>query len=221
MLNWKAHLADILTGLSSTHGKVPLSEIRRILRGVLGVEDIRFHNSDGRELPAELTLEQALEHPCQFLALLRTERPAETPTQKETDDDLPTESRFREGPSAEPAGDLASDERYNLFLYEFIRLENNHEFMWAGYVVRELLPRLGFPAEEAKSILDRLRAEKLVIIDKVANPRNPDFPATGVRLNHEHPRVRALLAGKHAEETPDSSINDSGQGQQPTYSADS
>ena len=54
MLNWKAHLADILSGLSNTHGKVPLSEIRRILRGVLGVEDIRFHTSDGRELPSEL-----------------------------------------------------------------------------------------------------------------------------------------------------------------------
>ena len=93
--------------------------------------------------------------------------------------------------------------------------------MWAGYVVRELLPRLGFPAEEAKSILDKLKTEKLVIIGKVANPRNPDFPATGVRLNHEHPRVQALLADKHAEEASNSSIKESEQGQQPTYSADS
>ena len=65
--------------------------------------------------------------------------------------------------------------------------------MWAGYIVRELLPRVGFAPEEAKLVLDRLRTEELVTISKVSNPKNPEFPATGVQLNHEHPRVKALL----------------------------
>jgi hypothetical protein len=86
------------------------------------------------------------------------------------------------------------DERTDMFLREFMRLENRHDFMWAGYIVRELLPRLGFAPEEAKLVLDHLRAEKLVTISKVPNPKNPDFPATGVHLNREHPRVKALLA---------------------------
>ncbi len=101
------------------------------------------------------------------------------------------------GPPPADVSKLSMDERTDLFLREFIRLEDRHDFMWAGYIVRELLPRLGFAPDEAKVVLDHLRAEKLVTISKVPNPKNPDFPATGVHLNREHPRVKGLLAGQH------------------------
>jgi hypothetical protein len=105
----------------------------------------------------------------------------------------PADSRFHEGPGSAATREMSSDERYDHFLREFLRLQQRHEFMWAGYIVRELLPRLGFPPEEAKVVLDRLRAENLVTITRVPNPKNPSFPATGVLLNLEHPRIKALL----------------------------
>lgn len=66
--------------------------------------------------------------------------------------------------------------------------------MWAGYIVREMLPRLGYPPEEAKVVLDQFRAEQIITVMKVPNPKNPLFPATGVQLNREHPKVAAIIA---------------------------
>jgi hypothetical protein len=183
MFNWKAHLQNILTGLNRTHGNEPLPEIELILRGILQIEQVGFYDRNGREFHPETTLRQVLEEGWQVTVRISGE--PGTP---------PDESRFREGAPAPGSRDLSTEDRYDLFLREFVRLEGRHRFMWAGYIVRELLPRLGFPPDEAKVVLDRLRAENLVSMTKVPNPRNPDFPATGVQLNREHPRIRALLA---------------------------
>jgi hypothetical protein len=185
MCNWKTHLESLLIGLSRTHGKAPLSEIQRILRGVLEVEELTFFDHAGQPLHESATLPQLLERAWYVSVRLACPRGADEP--------LPA-SRFREGVPPVEAQDLVADPRCEHFLQEFLRLEQHHEFMWAGYVVRELLPRLGFAPEEAKIVLDRLRAENLIKISKVTNPKNPDFPATGVHLNHEHPRIKALLA---------------------------
>lgn len=174
----------------------PLAEVRRVLRGVLDVEDVAFLDRDGRELAGQAALHDVLRESCHVTVRLQYSHagpgaaadhpvPAEYAAQ--------VESRFREGLPAPETADMSADPRYECFLREFLRLEQHHDFMWAGYIVRELLPRLGFAPEEAKLVLDRLRAENLVTITKVPNPRNPDFPATGVQLNHEHPRVKALL----------------------------
>lgn len=196
MLNWKDQLQSLLGGLIRTHGKSPLSEIRRILRGVLQVEGVTFHDQDGRELPGDTPLHKALDKPCELSVRL----PCAPISLADADDAAaaaqygpPRESRFREDVLATPAVDPATDPRYTQFLHEFLRLEQHHDFMWAGYIVRELLPRIGFAAEEAKAVLDRLRVEEVIIITKVPNPKNPDFPATGVKLNRDHPRVKALL----------------------------
>lgn len=220
MYDWKSQFHSLLCRLARTHGTAPLSDIQRILVGILDVQDLVFHDQQGDELPGHTPLREALERACQVSVRLQcvqspsafaesaselhaagvaalpltpvaaaslTTAPALTPPAAPA-------SRFREGAPHADAPVLASDTRCELFLREFLRLEQRHEFMWAGYIVRELLPRLGFAPDEAKLILDRLRIENLVTISKVSNPKNPDFPATGVRLNHEHPRVKALLA---------------------------
>jgi hypothetical protein len=206
MFNWKSHLWSVLGGLAHTHASAPLSEIQRILRGVLGVEDVSFYDKLGCELSGETTLQRALEQSCQVSVRLQCTRPADGTLANETQSvhtGGATESRFREGPGAAETKDLWSDERYDRFLREFLRLQQRHEFMWAGYIVRELLPRLGFAPEEAKIVLDRLRAENLVTISKVSNPKNPDFPATGVQLNRDHPHIKLLLGEDvHAERKP-------------------
>jgi hypothetical protein len=183
MFNWKAHLESILTGLNRTHASEPLPEIERILRGILQIDQVAFYDRNGRAFHPETPLQQLLEETWQVAVRIGGE-PATRPD----------ESRFREGAPAPGLRDLSTEDRYDLFLREFVRLEGRHRFMWAGYIVRELLPRLGFPPDEAKVVLDHLRAENLVSMTKVPNPRNPEFPATGVQLNREHPRIRALLA---------------------------
>jgi len=199
MFNWKTHLEQILGGLANTHGTAPLGEVKRILQGVLGVEEIRLFGPQGAELSDDLALQQARGQLWDVSVRVQCAPAAARP-----DAAAPggAESRFREGSSAPPPGDIGADQRYEAFLREFVRLEQRHEFMWAGYIVRELLPRLGFPAEEAKVVLDRLRAENLVTMTKVPNPKNPDFPATGVQLNREHPRVKALLGTPSVNRNP-------------------
>jgi hypothetical protein len=111
-------------------------------------------------------------------------------------------SRFHLG-QPPPADDSSPDDRFEHFVREFARVEQRHEFMWAGYVVREFLPRCGFAADEAKVILDRFRTEGVLLVSKVQNPRNPGFPATGVRLNRDHPRVITILGRISPEPAPD------------------
>jgi hypothetical protein len=198
MTNWKTQLVDILTGLARTHAAEPLREVQRILRGILHLEDISFQDHAGRELRAETPLQQAIEQIAQAVVRLPV-RPA-AGAAKTNSAPRPVESRFRRGPGP-AANSVDSEQRYDAFVREFLRLQEKHEFMWAGYVVRELLPRLGFAPEEAKLVLDHLRAENIVTITKVPNSRNPEFPATSVQLNPDHPRVKAILAEKAAGES--------------------
>ncbi|MGD8451649.1 MAG: hypothetical protein PVJ57_07500 [Phycisphaerae bacterium] len=198
MFTWKTQVRTILAGLARTHARAPLSEIATILSAVLGVERVDFRDANGQELPVDLPLRDALDRSCRVNVDLELGRLAS----RTGTGDAGLASRFREGPSAIETQDISEDERYDLFLSEFLRLEQHHEFMWAGYIVRELLPQLGFAPEEAKLVLDRLRTENLVTVSKVPNPKNPDFPATGVHLNHDHPRVKALIEGRPAPAAP-------------------
>lgn len=194
-MSCKALLQETLSGLTRTHAHEPLSEIQRILRGVLNLDEIHFQDADGRELRADATLQQALEL-CAAVSIRLQLKPVAVAVIAASPNTLGPESRFRQGAPTPDVSRLSMDERTDLFLREFIRLEGRHDFMWAGYIVRELLPRLGFAPDEAKLVLDHLRAEKLVTISKVPNPKNPEFPATGVHLNHDHPRVQGLLGGQ-------------------------
>lgn len=189
-MSWKALLQETLSGLARTHAHDPLSEIQRILRGVLGLDEVHFHAPDGHELRSDAPFQQVLEQYADVSIKLQLKPALVTAAAAGA---AAAESRFREGSPTPDVSNLSMEERTDLFLREFIRLENRHDFMWAGYIVRELLPRLGFAPDEAKLVLDHLRAEKLVTISKVPNPKNPEFPATGVHLNHDHPRVQALL----------------------------
>jgi len=205
MFDWKSHLHAILIGLCRTHPTAPLAEVERIVSGILDLEGITFLGRAGRRIPGDTPLRDAWEDLRECNVRLQVAHvparagPAETTAA--TASTAPT-SRFREGPSVLESQDITADPRFDEFLREFARLEEHHQFMWAGYVVRELLPRLGFPAEEAKLVLDRLRSENLVTVSKVPNPKNPDFPATGVHLNREHPRMKVLLERIAAERQP-------------------
>lgn len=184
MHTWKTHLAAVLGRLADTHAQTPIGEIRTLLASVLETEDFAFIRPDGTPLPPDTPLRSALAASCHV-------RVTVAPAVETGPRPAPPPSRFRAGQP--PAGAATPAEREEAFIREFARLSHRHDFMWAGYVVRELLPRVGFPAAESKVVLDRLCADGILTMSKVPNPKNPGFPATGVSLNLQHPRVRAAL----------------------------
>jgi hypothetical protein len=164
------------------------------MASVLEAEDVVIQHADGQIIPDEVRIGDVEGESLRVHLAVRADLapPREAPP--------PRESRFHPGEAPADVSAMPGD-RYEEFIREFARLEQHHEFMWAGYVVRELMPRIGFPAGEAKLVLDRLCSEGILRISKVPNPRNPSFPATGVELNYEHPRVLAALeieAPEHA-----------------------
>lgn len=185
MHTWKTHLLATLRRLAKSHANSPLAEVERLLAGVFEAETVRLRDCEGHALPEDTTLDDLLAQPFTatvFVECLSAAQPSpERP------------SRFHPDEAPPQLTDMASDPRFEHFVTDFVRLEESHEFMWAGYIVRDLLPRLGFPAQEAKLILDHMRADGMLTITKVPNPKNPVFPATGVQLNREHPSVRAIL----------------------------
>ncbi len=204
MYTWKTHLSTTLCRLARTHGSYPLSQIESLLAGIFEAETVAFRDPLGQPLPADTTLAGLIAAPFAVTVHVLCGPPR---VRGSADGDArPTAapdpaSRFHAGQP--PADDQSPDARFERFVRDFDRLEQHHEFMWAGYVVREFLPRCGFPADEAKVILDRLRAEGILAVSKVQNPRNPGFPATGVRLNRDHPRVTAILGPALARPAPD------------------
>lgn len=204
MCSWKNHIHDALIGLLHTHGNAPLREIERILCAVLHVEEVRFIDYSGGDRSPDTPLAQAVHNGCDVIVRLHCAPPGQSVARGGmVSRSEPGESRFREGLPAAKGEAFLTDPRCTEFVREFLRLEQHHDFMWAGYVVRELLPRLGFLPEEAKLVLDQLRDEELVSTSKVPNPKNPNFPATGVCLNRDHPRVKALLEQMAAAHPPE------------------
>jgi len=81
----------------------------------------------------------------------------------------------------------------DFFIREFDRLEKRNGFMWAGFVVKDMIPKFGFDKYQAKHILRQLEAKGIVILKKRPNPKNPEHPTTCLELNREHPRVATVL----------------------------
>jgi len=78
---------------------------------------------------------------------------------------------------------------------EFDRRERERGPIFAGFIVNDLLPRLGFDSSEAKRILRAMEAQNMVRTERKPNPKDPDRSTTYVSLNREHPHVARVLKG--------------------------
>lgn len=72
--------------------------------------------------------------------------------------------------------------------------ERRRDFIWAGFVVNDLLPGLGAEKREAQVLFDRMVDDGIISLSKTPNPNNPDFPSTRVQLNRDHPDVQRVLS---------------------------
>lgn len=199
MLTWKSHLLGALQRLARSHAASQLAEVERIVCAACDADEVRFCDLRGRGLPAQTTLTELLAGPFEVAIRLQQRAPVDLTAGGNGAPHGDGATRFRPVGVTAEAGPPPMDPRHHRLFEEFVRLEQRNGFMWAGYIVRELLPRLGFAPEEAKHILDRYRSEGVFLVTKVPNPKNPEFPATGVRLNRDHPLVLSLLAENGAE----------------------
>jgi hypothetical protein len=118
---------------------------------------------------------------------------------------LPDDPGHEDTPLPERSGDpTAADHGTPYLTSRFVRelhsIEANRDFTWAGYVIKDLLPRLGVGEREAQRLFDLWVHEGLLLLEKLPNPKNPDRPSTNVRLNRDRPTVKAALPNGRPKE---------------------
>ncbi len=179
---YRSHLEAILRRLGQNRDRTTVRELVTTLCASYDLGDIQFV-MNGQPLAPETSVAALADGPFEVSLRLTCDLSGASTAAGS--------SRFRASED-EPAFQFTEDDpRVDAFIRELARLEDRNEFMWAGYIVRDLLPRVGFPAEQTKIVLDHLREAGIVLVEKVPNPKNPTFPATGVRLNNENERVQA------------------------------
>lgn len=138
---------------------------------------------EGRDVPAEVTVSTLRGRPLE----LRASFPQGL--------ELATEAGSRSPTEPDPSGQPVVEPTAARLIRELDILEQKRpgSFVWVGYVLKELLPAVGLVELEAKTFLDRLQREGVLLLSKVPNRKNPEFPATRVLLNREHPVVRSAL----------------------------
>lgn len=184
-------LRGFLQRLARSSANLTIADIAPYLCAALDVREVRILDAGGDELPRDMSVRDLIAEDFEVVLqdCIHPRIPAAHLTEAGTDGNG-GRSRFQ---PSEPLPPMDESKRLEFFIREFNRLQARNDFMWAGYVVREMLPRLGYALEDTKDVLNRLRADRIVNVKKVPNPRNPDFPATGVQLNLGHPTVRAVL----------------------------
>jgi hypothetical protein len=200
-------LCGVLQRLARIQGDLSIGDAVPFLCAALDVRDVRFLDENGQDLGRGMRLRDLIAAPFEVVLHDRVSIPLRSgahPGPASVDDGEPARSRFHATDAPPPPVD--DNRRLEMFIREFNRLQHRNEFMWAGYVVREMLPRIGYDPDDTKSVLNKLRADRIVNVKKVPNPRNPEFPATGVQLNLSHPLVRSVL-GLPQDEAQDESAD--------------
>jgi hypothetical protein len=207
MHTWKSHLRFVLFRLARTHGNNTIADVERLLCEIFDAATARFVDLEDRPLNPDLQLQDVLQRPCRVMLNVefqpqRFTEPDGLQRVPEPATDTVSASRFQMDASLSPA------DRITWFIREFDRLEQTHDFMWAGYIVKEMLSRIGLPPAEARTLLDELNAAGIVSVRKVPNPKNPDHPASAVSLMREHEQVQAILGRPTVREHAPSSTAD-------------
>lgn len=112
----------------------------------------------------------------------------------------PKETGHESIEKADPAGRprrevTATAPVYNeaYLIREFDRRERDRGPIFAGFIVNDLMGRVGFAPPDAKRILRAMEAQDMVRSERKQNPKNSDRMTTFFTLNREHPKVAEVL----------------------------
>ena len=206
MHTWKSHLRAVLFRLARTHGNNSVADIERLLCEVFDASAARFVDLERRPLDPGWQLQDILQKP--FAVSLDVEyQPsrAGAPTELQNAHEpagTSEHSRFQADNTLTP------EDRVAWFIREFGRLEQTHDFMWAGYIVKEMMGRIGLSPPEARTMLDELNAAGIVTVSKVPNPKNPEHPASAVKLVRDNVTVQEILGPAATEQVPSGTAPD-------------
>lgn len=209
------YFARALSDLARAQPNTNVKTVRKTLQALLRADDVEFQDARGEPVHGRTLLRNLLEERFSITLRVTCDVGAEDSQLDEDDnDDLlehdedsvedvgdvdadhAGESHRRRTAVrvvSGVAGDLFSDPRFARFIRELDRLERVRRFVWIGYLAKERLPEIGFHSNEVNEVLDRSVDEGIITLGKTPNPKNPDYPATTVQLNHEHPMVVQVL----------------------------
>jgi len=201
-------LSEFLRAKIPTCGMSGLRAVQDTLCDELGVESIQLLDAAGKPIHGRTLFRRALEQ-AGSVDVRVPMQPATGNGSSDRDPDRTPTPEPSEGPAqSDPPSQVRVPERPNtanvefnqtFLIREFFRREQQGKVMVAGFLVNDLLPRLGFTTTQAKQILRQIEAQGIVRTQTVPSTKNPDRMTTLVELNHNHPGVREFLAGEGAE----------------------
>jgi len=172
-------------------GDTDLTALQDVLCDELGADEIEFLDAFRRVIHRRAPLHEVLAR-IRFVNVRMPVQLGGRFTPEHDDNGRDADRRDYNAPQR-PArmGDAQIDEV--AIIREMDRLEQRNGPSWAGFLVKTMLPRLGYSTDEARHILKLLEVRGLTVSTRRENPRNPDRPATFVELNRNNPRVAEAL----------------------------
>lgn len=184
----------LISKISEFSTAATLADVKKLVMASWpGATDVLFLNQYGKRIAAQTALINALYDVAKVrVAVEHTiEFPIDAALVRESWENGLSASAVAEDLPA--VAEAEHDVLIGKFVRAFARLENVNNFMWIGYVLKTLLPELGLTGIEAREFFARLEADGVVTTSKRPNPAKPDFPATTVQLNRNHPFVKQTL----------------------------
>ncbi|MGD2110783.1 MAG: hypothetical protein PVI86_15500 [Phycisphaerae bacterium] len=185
------YVIRFLNSLADTNSKVTVASAEKQLQDIWTAEKIDFLDPEGNPIHGATHLLRALGRPFKLRAVFElacgeSENDAAGGSRKTAPDDpLPVTDP---GPHTQ-----AVDPLLERVISALDTQERRRDFVWAGFVVKDLLPGLGLESHEAQRWFDTLVDDEIFVLDQRPNPNNPDFPSTNVRLNRDNDVVKRVL----------------------------
>lgn len=208
---------EVLKRLADSQPTLQVFQARMILSALWDARSVELFDRSGAPVPDRATLVELMEQPIRMRVGFETElvpppkRVAEPPARPSMGPrDVPIEEHHRvdAGSRMETSNRIESGNRVEAvsrprppqsesmmdrIISALESRERQRDFIWAGFVVNDLLPGLGSDRREAQEWFDLMVEQGIILLTKVPNPNNPDFPTTKVQLDRENETVRRVL----------------------------
>ncbi len=189
-----------LSRLAQSDPKLNVASAKKLLQDTWNAREIEFLSADGQGIHGRTLLSNALHSTLRLRAVfeLKCEPEEGLSGQCESEKHQTHETKNGE-PDHSSVQVTAQDHSQNTdpvlerVISTLDAQERRRDFVWAGFVVKDLLPGLGLESHEAQRWFDRLVDDQIFVLDKRPNPNNPDFPSTAVRLNRDNDAVKRVL----------------------------